>query len=423
MELITKAPKGTKDVLPSEAYIWRYVEKTVSNVAHTFGFGETRTPTFEHTELFLRSVGETTDVVQKEMYTFEDKKGRSITLKPEGTAGILRAAVENGLVNQALPVKLYYITPCFRHEKPQSGRLREFHQFGVEMLGAGNPEADVDTIRIAYEILNEFHLSDITLEINSIGCPECRKQYQEALKAYYAQYKDSLCETCLDRLDRNPMRLLDCKSEICSTFAKDAPIITDYLCRSCAVNYEEVKTLLKEQEIPFQENPRIVRGLDYYTNTVFEFISKGIGSQGTVCAGGRYNGLLQEIGGKDLPGVGFAMGLERVIMLMKFQDVLPQQTDVCDIYIAGMNPVTNRYASKLAVPLRKAGLRVEFDLMGRGLNAQMKYADKLGASYTIVIGEQEITDQKVILKNMNSGEKHELCLGDGFVESVLKILR
>jgi len=319
MELVTKKPRGTEDKLPKDIYKWHTVEQVAKQIAEVYGCKEIRTPTFEHTELFQRGVGGTTDVVQKEMYTFNDKKGRSITLKPEGTAGMVRSSIENGLLNDALPLKTYYFTRCFRYEAPQSGRLREFNQFGVEVLGAYAPSADAEVIALANDVIKTLGIKNISLEINSIGCPKCRAEYHKALKEYYSQYKDQLCSTCLERLDRNPMRLLDCKSEICSSFKDNAPTILDFICDECKEHFESVKARLDALNIEYKINPLIVRGLDYYTNTVFEFISNEIGSQGAVCAGGRYNGLVEEIGGNPTAGLGFGMGLERIIMVMENQ--------------------------------------------------------------------------------------------------------
>lgn len=333
MALITNAIKGTLDVLPKESYKIQYVESAVREIAENFGFYEMRTPVFEHTELFQRSVGETTDVVQKEMYTFADKGGRSITLRPEGTAGAARAFLENGLFNEALPQKIYYLTSCYRYEKPQAGRLREFHQFGVEAFGAGSPAQDAEIIALANEVFNYLGVKNLTLEINSIGCPACRAAYQKALKAYFENYKSDLCDTCNGRLDRNPMRILDCKSPVCSKIAADAPKILDYLCDDCRAHFDAVQQYLNTMQIDFTVNPEIVRGLDYYTRTVFEFVSNEIGAQGTVCGGGRYDGLLEELGGKPMPACGFGMGLERLLLLMDAQNTPFPDRKGCDIYL------------------------------------------------------------------------------------------
>lgn len=412
MALITNAIKGTLDVLPKESYKIQYVESAVREIAENFGFYEMRTPVFEHTELFQRSVGETTDVVQKEMYTFADKGGRSITLRPEGTAGAARAFLENGLFNEALPQKIYYLTSCYRYEKPQAGRLREFHQFGVEAFGAGSPAQDAEIIALANEVFNYLGVKNLTLEINSIGCPACRAAYQKALKAYFENYKSELCETCKGRLDRNPMRILDCKSPVCSKIAAGAPKILDYLCEDCRAHFDAVQQYLNAMQIDFTVNPEIVRGLDYYTRTVFEFVSNEIGAQGTVCGGGRYDGLLEELGGKPMPACGFGMGLERLLLLMDAQNTPFPDRKGCDIYFASMGDKANLEAARLALDLRNEGLSAQFDTVGRGLKAQMKYADKLGALYTVVLGDNELETGKAQLKNMKDGTLTEISLDD-----------
>ena len=423
MELITKAPRGTQDVLPENSHEWQHVERTLLDLAGDFGFKEIRTPVFEHTELFQRSVGETTDVVQKEMYTFTDKGNRSITLRPEGTAGAARSVLEHGLVGGALPLKVCYVTSCYRYEKPQAGRLREFHQFGVEMFGSSSPTADAEVIVLGASILENFHIPDITLYINSIGCPTCRAKYQEALKAYFASHKDELCETCLGRLDRNPMRILDCKSPICSEIAEGAPQILDYLCDDCAAHFEAVKTLLTAAEIPFEIDPRIVRGLDYYTRTVFEFVSHSdaLGSQATVLGGGRYDGLLEELGGQAMPALGFGMGLERLLMTIRASDYTFPEPKKCEIYLAPMGEKAVQECFVITKQLRAGGVAAETDTMGRGLKAQMKYADKLGARYSLVVGDNELESGKANLKNMETGEQIEVDLFNGLYTTLYNL--
>lgn len=412
MALITNAPKGTLDLLPKESYKTQYVESAVREVAENFGFLEMRTPVFEHTELFHRSVGETTDVVQKEMYTFEDKGGRSVTLRPEGTAGAARAFLENGLFNDPLPQKIYYLTSCYRYEKPQAGRLREFHQFGVESFGAATPAADAEIIALAHTVFNFLGIRNLSLEINSIGCPTCRKEFQNALKTYFEARKEDLCDTCRGRLERNPMRILDCKSPVCSEIAAGAPKILDYLCGDCRAHFEAVQKYLTAMHIDFTVNPEIVRGLDYYTRTVFEFVSKEIGAQGTVCGGGRYDGLLEELGGKPMAACGFGLGLERLLLLMEAQKTELPAPPKCDIYLASMGEAANIEAARLALDLREEGLSAQFDTVSRGLKAQMKYADKLGALYTVVLGDTELETRKVQLKNMQNGNLTEISLDD-----------
>lgn len=429
MALITKAIKGTKDVLPNESYKNQYIEATCLGVAENFGYKEMRTPVFEHTELFQRGVGDTTDVVQKEMYTFDDKGGRSITLRPEGTAGAARAFLENGLSNEALPQKICYLTSCYRYEKPQAGRLREFHQFGIECFGATSPLADAEMISLAKQIFDELGVKDLHLELNSIGCPECRAEYHKALKEYFSQYKDKLCDTCNDRLERNPMRILDCKSPVCSEIAKGAPVVLDYLCDECREHFQKVKSYLDAANIEYIVNPQIVRGLDYYTKTVFEFVSDAIGSQGTVCGGGRYDGLLEELGGQHTPSLGFAMGLERLQLVMEAQGCNFPEPSRPDLFIVAMGEKATLKAVEIAKDMRDEGFSVVYDLNGRSLRAQMKYADKLGAKFNVVIGDNEVENKVVSLKDMATGESSEINLNtfvNGFysvsMESQLKDL-
>lgn len=410
MALITKAVKGTKDILPGEIYKTQYIENTALDVAERFGFKEIRTPVFEHTELFQRGVGDTTDVVQKEMYTFDDKGGRSITLRPEGTSGAARSFLENGLCNDTLPQKVCYLTSCYRYEKPQAGRLREFHQFGVECFGAQSPLADAEIISLANTFFKELGVKDLALEINSIGCPTCRAEYHKALKAYFEGRKDKLCDTCKDRLERNPMRILDCKSPVCSEIAKDAPVVLDYLCDECREHFEKVKSYLNAQNIAFKVNPRIVRGLDYYTKTVFEFISESIGAQGTVCGGGRYDGLIEELGGQKTPSLGFGLGIERLMLLMEAQGCEFPKESMPDLFIAALGEKAQLKAVEIANDMREEGFTCLYDVNGRGLRAQMKYANKLGAKYTIVLGDDEVESGIAKLKNMESGEETEIAL-------------
>lgn len=397
-------PKGTKDVLPSQSYKWQYIEAAAREVARTYNLSEIRTPTFEYTELFSRGVGETTDVVNKEMYTFEDKGGRSITLKPEGTAGAARLFIENGLASSPLPLKAYYITPAFRYERPQAGRLREFHQFGIEEFGSDGYYADAEVILAASLFLERLGVKT-RLELNSIGCPECRAEYNKALKEYFRPHLSDMCETCRSRFDKNPLRMLDCKEEGCKKFTADAPAILDYLCPDCKAHFEGVKRLLTAEGVEFTVNPRIVRGLDYYTRTVFEFVSDRIGAQGTVCGGGRYDGLIGQLGGKPTPAIGFAAGIERLMLLMENTGLSFGESQKPRIYIAGMDEKSREAAFRLASQLRKEGISAEPDSMNRSLKAQLKYADKLGAEYVAVIGETELANGGVNLKEMKSGNQ------------------
>ena len=419
MALITKSIKGTQDTLPSESHKVRFVEQTALETAGNCGFREIRIPVFEHTELFQRGVGDTTDVVQKEMYTFLDKGGRSITLRPEGTAGVVRSFLENGLYNEPMPQKLCYLVSCYRYEKPQAGRLREFHQFGLECLGTASPAADAEVIGIANDIFSFLGVRGLKLEINSIGCPACRKEYHKALREYFESRKDELCHTCLDRLERNPMRILDCKSPVCSEIARDAPKALDYLCDECRTHFDSVQKYLKAMDIPFTVEPSIVRGLDYYTKTVFEFVSTEIGAQGTVCGGGRYDGLVEEIGGAHTPALGFAMGIERLLLLMEKQGLPFPERENCSLYIATMGEKASFKAASIASSLRREGLEVQFDVVSRSVKAQMKYANKLGAAFTVVIGDSELDSGIVKLKNMESGEETEVAL-ENFEEAFMR---
>lgn len=412
-------PKGTKDVLPQESYKWHYVEDIARKVASAFNVKEIRTPTFEHTELFLRGVGNTTDIVNKEMYTFLDKGNRSITLKPEGTAGVARSFIENGLSNTQMPLKMYYFSPVFRYERPQAGRLREHHQFGVEFYGSNAPETDAEVILLAYTVLTKLGLK-VKLNINSMGCPKCRAEYNRALKEYLKDNFDNLCPTCKSRYETNPLRILDCKEENCKLLVKDAPKITDYICDDCKTHFEGLKDLLSSANLEFEVNPLIVRGLDYYTKTVFEFVTTQLGSQGTVCGGGRYDGLIEQIGGPKTAGVGFGMGLERILMLMEACGVEIPNENFVDLYIASMGDLAKKKAFEIAYKLRStSNIRVEIDHISRGIKAQFKYADKINAKFVVVIGESELNEGYVLIKRMSDGQTkkvsfEELSLGENF---------
>ena len=400
-----KAPRGTQDLLPADSYKWKYVESTLMAIGESFGFKELRTPVFESTDLFERGVGDTTDVVQKEMYTFEDKGGRSITLRPEGTAGAVRAAVEHGLLNDALPLKLSYLTSCYRYEKPQAGRLREFHQFGVECLGTASPMADAQLILFASRIFDAFGVEGISLEINSIGCPKCRAEYHKALKAYFEAHIDALCDTCKGRLEKNPMRILDCKNPECKKVAHGAPVILDYLCEDCKDHFEKVKDYLDIADIPYKINPRIVRGLDYYTKTVFEFVHEGAGAQGVVCGGGRYDGLVESLGGQPTPGIGFGMGIERLLIVAASEGIEFPLPDGPDLFIGYIGEPGENKARELVFKLQDSGCYAVYDINHRSLKAQMKYANKLRAKNMIVLGDDEVKSHTAVLKNMFTGEE------------------
>ena len=418
MALIAKSIKGTQDMLPADSYKWQYVEKTCLETARLHGYSEIRTPVFEHTELFTRGVGDTTDVVQKEMYTFTDRGDRSLSLRPEMTASAVRCAIEHGLINDALPVKACYIAPCYRAEKPQAGRMREFVQFGVELFGAPSPAADAEIISLADATLRELGISGYSLEINSIGCPTCRAEYHKALREYFEGKKEQLCETCLDRLERNPMRIIDCKVPDCQEVAKDAPGMSDYLCDDCRAHFDSVKKYLDAMDIAYVINPSIVRGLDYYTRTVFEFVSSDLGAQSTICGGGRYDGLFKQLGGPDTPSLGFGMGLERVMLVMDAQNAAYPEPEKTMIYLAPMGDAAVVKCMELCSKLRAEGFSAETDLNNRSVKAQMKYANKLGAKYTVVIGDSELESGIVKLKNMESGEQTEVTIDTGIIESL-----
>ncbi len=404
--LITTAPRGTKDLVPGESYKWQYVEDKFREVCDEFNYKETRVPTFEHTELFERGVGDTTDVVEKQMYTFLDKGGRSVTLRPEGTASVVRSFLQNSLYADTMPAKMYYNIPCFRYEKSQKGRLREFHQFGVEVFGAKEPTIDAEVISLALTFLDRVGLKDLTVHINSIGCKECRKAYNEKLREYFRPHLSELCETCRGRFERNPLRILDCKSEICREMGKGAPVLLDYICDDCREHFEKFKTCLDNMGIKYEIDPGIVRGLDYYSKTVFEIISGDF----TVCGGGRYDGLVEELGGSPSPAIGFGLGIERLLLRLEETGVTIPQREKLDLYVAPLGEKASVYAQKLVYSLRRAGVKTETDHTGRGLRAQMKYADKLGCRYSVVLGDNEIENGEVAVKNMETGEQTQVKL-------------
>ena len=401
--------KGTMDILPDETPLFRYIEGIMREEAEKYGFGEIRTPTFESTELFVRGVGDTTDVVQKEMYTFTDDD-KSISLRPEGTASVARAIIENGRCSDPMPLKFYYIINCFRHEKPQAGRSREFFQFGTEMFGSESPAADATVIALASSVIRRLGLKNIKLHINSIGCKECRPAYRDALVSYFSGKTEKLCDNCKSRLDKNPLRLLDCKEPDCKEIAKGAPRTTEKLCEKCEGNFDMLKRSLDAMGIEYVVDTSIVRGLDYYTGAVFEFIAEGIGAQSTVCGGGRYDGLVSSLGGPELPGIGFGMGLTRIVLAMReagVADILPK-TPV--LYIAALGEAAQIKALAITERLRREGKYAECDIVKRSLKAQMKYANKIGAAYTLIIGDSEIEAGKAQLRNMQDGTQVEVDL-------------
>ena len=395
------APRGTQDALPGQTAAWQWLEGVLRDTAHRFSCREIRFPVFEHTELFLRGVGDTTDVVQKEMYTFQDKGGRSITLRPEGTASVARAFIEHALYAGPLPLKVYYIAPNFRYERPAAGRWRQHHQFGAEYFGPASPAADAEVIGLGRACLDALELRDVTLKLNSIGCPDCRPAYLDSLREYFEARRSKLCPTCLDRLNRNPMRILDCKDPGCAALTAGAPVTRDYLCGACREHQAGLETHLSAMNIPFTFDPFIVRGLDYYTRTVFEFIGGTAGTQGTVCGGGRYDRLAASLGGPPTPALGFGMGLERLLLVLETRGLIPPDGDRCELFIAAMGDKANAHTTALTSQLRAAGLQAERDLMGRSLKAQMKAADRMGAAFTLVLGEDELDAGRGVLKRMD----------------------
>ncbi|MDR1254299.1 MAG: histidine--tRNA ligase [Oscillospiraceae bacterium] len=421
MKPIIKAAKGTRDILPEESCKWQFLENLLSSEAAIFGFSQIRTPVFEHTELFLRSVGETSDVVQKEMYTFTDKGGRSITLRPEGTAGKVRALIEHALYNRGFPIKLYYFDSCYRYEKPQAGRFREFYQFGAEIYGSASPIADAELIYMLCSIFSRLRIERLSLEINSIGCQECRSEYHKALYDYFDKQKMHLCDTCLNRLERNPMRILDCKNPNCNGLIENAPIILNFICKPCEDHFKQVKNYLEIANIAYTVNPKIVRGLDYYTRTVFEFKFEDMCSKNTVCGGGRYDKLLEELGTAPTPALGFGMGIERLLMLLENQGIKLPSLEACDLYIATIGENSRILALNLAKIAREASIKTEYDLVERSLKAQMKYADKIGAKLVLVLGDEELEKKQASLKNMKTGELSPIHLDDEFFVDLLKI--
>ena len=405
--------KGTMDILPDETPLWRHIEGIMREEAEKYGYGEIRTPTFENTELFVRGVGDTTDVVQKEMYTFADRdENRSISLRPEGTASVVRAIIENGRCSDPLPLKYYYIMSCFRHEKPQAGRSREFVQFGTEMFGSKSPASDATAISLANSVLRRLGLGNVKLHVNSIGCKECRPAYREALVNYFKGNIDCLCDTCKTRLEKNPLRLLDCKNPDCHKIAVGAPKTVDHLCEKCNSDFAMLRSALDAMKIDYVVDSSIVRGLDYYTGTVFEFIAEGIGSQSTVCGGGRYDGLVSSLGGPELPGIGFGMGITRLILALRELGLDKIETPAPSVYIAALGERAMVKGLEICERLRSLGKYAECDVVGRSLKAQMKYANKLHASYTLIIGDSEVESGKAQLRNMENGEQTEISLDD-----------
>ena len=411
--MLSKAPRGTKDVTPKDVYKWHYVEKKFREICALYGYEEIRTPIFEHTEVFARSVGDTTDVVQKEMYTFTDRGDRQLSLKPEGTAGVIRSFIENKMYADTQPTKLYYITPCFRYERPQAGRQRQFHQFGIEVLGSDGPSVDAEVISLAVQFFNELGLKNLPVNINSVGCPKCREAYNKKLKEYLDKKTDVLCETCLERKDKNPMRVIDCKNPQCKENLKDIPFMIDNLCDDCKEHFETLKKYLTEMGIDFVVDKTIVRGLDYYRKTAFEIISNDIGAQSTVCGGGRYDGLVELLGGpKDISGIGFGLGVERLLLTLENNNIEIDNPKSTDIYIATIGDAAKTRSFKIIRDLRANHISADNDHLNKSIKAQFKYSDKINAKYTVVIGDDELANDTATLKNMQTSEQTTIKLSE-----------
>ena len=404
--MLTKAPRGTKDIIPAEAYKWNYLEEKFRDLCRLYGYEEIRTPVFEHTELFKRGVGDTTDIVQKEMYTFKDRGDRDLTLKPEGTAGVIRAFIENKMYAETQPTKLFYITPCFRYERPQSGRQRQFHQFGVEAIGSDTPSLDAEVISLAMQFLGEAGLKDLTVSINSVGCPVCREEYNRLLKDYLATKADVLCDLCNDRRGKNPMRVIDCKNETCQANIVDIPLMADHLCDNCKDHFNQLKAYLDEMDIKYVVDKKIVRGLDYYKRTAFEIISNDLGAQSTVCGGGRYDGLVEQIGGPSgYSGIGFGLGAERLLLTLEANGVEIGNPNHTDIFVVTIGDKAKLKSFSILKDLRENHISADKDHLDRSLKAQFKYSNKINAKYTIVIGDDELDKDKATLKNMETGDQ------------------
>ena len=416
-------PKGTQDLLPGSVEQWQYLEETIRSVCREYGYEEIRTPMFEATELFQRGVGQTTDIVQKEMYTFLDKGDRSMTLRPEGTASVCRAYVENKLYGQPQPVKLYYMGPMFRYERPQSGRFRQFHQFGVEVLGADQPLVDAEVISLVWNLYQRLGLTKLEVHVNSVGCPICRAKHREQLQEFLASRRNELCKDCQDRFERNPLRILDCKNPSCQTVTAGAPTTHDTLCEDCSTHFERVQALLQVAGVVYRVNPRLVRGLDYYTKTAFEVMVEEIGAQSAICGGGRYDGLVEEIGGPPTPGIGFAMGIERVLTALQVQHKLPEEKNGLFAMLIALGEKAQNKGFSLLGALRAQGMPVSMDLQGRNLKAQLKAANRQNARYALILGEEELEKNILILRDLSLGEQSEVPLGKAVEELTKKYQR
>jgi histidyl-tRNA synthetase len=419
--VLTKAPRGTKDILPAEAERWKYLEKQAAEVCRLFGYAEIRTPVFEHTELFLRGVGEVTDIVAKEMYTFKDRGGRSVTLRPEGTAPVVRAFLEHGLAAEAQPLKVYYLGPMFRYDRPQAGRYRQFHQFGVEVFGSGDPTVDAEVMVLALTFLRRLGLTGFSLHINSVGCPACREAARNCLREHLAASLGQFCPDCVERYDKNPLRIMDCKLERCRELTEGAPVMLDNLCPPCAEHFREVREALTALGEQYVVDSRLVRGLDYYTRTAFEIVSADLSSQ-SICGGGRYDHLLKQIGGPDLPGIGFAVGMERTLLAMEAAGIAPPAAGKPEVFVATAGSVPGREALKTVMELRLSGLSADKDYLGRGLRAQLKAADRKGAKLLVILGDEELSRGQAVVRDMQSGRQETVPRAE-LTERLARLLR
>ena len=408
--MLSRAPKGTSDILPSQVDYWYYIENIIKEVLQIYGYREIRTPSFEHTELFVRGIGETTDIVNKEMFTFQDRKGRSLTLRPEGTAPVVRAYLEHNMSRENPLVKLFYLGNMFRCEKPQAGRYRQFNQFGLEAIGSQSPLIDAEIIQASLEIYEKIGLTDLKLVINSVGCRECRPKYLEALKEYFKDRKELLCSDCRERYDKNPLRILDCKNKQCQIEIKNSPTIFDYLCENCREHFQKLKEFLDSIGVVYQVNPLLVRGLDYYTKTAFEIISGELGSQNAVGGGGRYDYLVEELGGKPTPAVGFAAGIERMIATLEKQRVKIPSWEGLKVFVATVSTEDHSSALKIVKQIRENGVSAEMDFLDKSLKAQMRLANKFNVSYVVIVGQEELKEQKVTIKNMSNGQQEKIAI-------------
>jgi len=411
--MLTTRPRGTNDILPGDVEKWQFIENTAREVSRHFGYQEIRTPIFEHTELFLRGVGETTDIVEKEMYSFFDRGKRNITLRPEGTASTVRAFLENKLYAEPQPTKMYYIGPMFRYDRPQAGRYRQFHQYGIEVFGSHHPSIDAEVIGLACTYLEKLGLKDLKVQINTVGCPECRPQHHANLLKYFEDKKDKLCNTCLDRMEKNPLRILDCKNLSCQEISINAPTTENSACPECKGHFQQVLNYLDILEVKYSVDPKLVRGLDYYTHTAFEILVQGIGAQSAICGGGRYNGLIEQCGGKSMPGIGFAMGLERLLLTLNIEKMnLAGLFSNPEIYIAAISPKAQELSFQLTMNLRKRGISTEKDYFEKSLKAQMKAADRFNVKFTLILGEEELANNKIIVREMATSEQKEIPIDD-----------